>query len=119
LKRRAISRVSSTCELVLADGHDVALHHQDVRGLQDRVREQCHRRALELQVLHLLLQRGDALRPRHADQRHEQPEQLEHLRHQRLQVDGRLLRIDADSEVVKHALPDVAADLVEVVRPRR
>ena len=100
--------------LVLADGHDVATHHEDVRGLQHRIREQRHRCGLQLQVAYLLLERGDALRPRHADERHEEPEQLQHLRHERLQVDRGLLRVDADGEVVQHALADVRSDLVEI-----
>ncbi len=44
--------------------------------------------------------------------------QLQHLRHERLEVDGRLLGVDSHAEVIEHSFVDVVPDLLEVAGAR-
>jgi len=54
----------------------------------------------------------------HRDQHREVEEELGDLGDERLEVDRRPLRVDADGEVVGHQLADVLPDLLEVRDPR-
>src|SRR5207245_5758758 len=105
--------------LVAADRHEVALHHEDVGGLEDRIAEESVRRQRQIVVAHLFLERRNPLRPRNGNEHREIEEELGHFGDARLQVDRGPLRIDPEGEVVDDELADVLPDLLEVRDPRR
>ena len=118
LKRRATSRVISTCDdLVLADRHVARPVDQDVGRLQQRVAEEAvGREVAVLQLLDLVLVGRHALQPAERRAHREQREQLGVLGQAALDEDRRALRVEARGEPVDHHLVDVLLD--DLARPR-
>ena len=100
--------------LIAAHRDEVALDHEDVGGLQDRVPQEAVRGDREVVVAHLVLEGRDPLGARNGDEHREIKEELGDLGDQRLEVDRAPLWIDPDREIVGHELADVLADLFEV-----
>ena len=100
--------------VVLAHRNDVALDAEDVGGLEHGVAEQ--------PVGHLVLpggaghvlEAGHPLEPRHRDEVLEQRVELADLGDRRLEVEGRLLRVDAGRQLVEDHVAGVGTDLVDV-----
>ncbi len=72
--------------------------------MQDRVAKQ-RKRHFHIGVSGHLLERGQALQPRHGDQTLEQPSQLMNLRNRGLEIEDRLVRLDSGAEGVEHQPP--------------
>ena len=100
--------------LVLADGHQLGVDGEDVRGLQDRIGEQADVGGDALGELVLVADRF--FHQRHRADAGEQPGQLGDLGHGLLQVDAGLRRVQAEGQVVDDDLADAGAQGGRVAR---
>jgi hypothetical protein len=123
LKRRATSRVSSTCDdWSSPTGTYGRLVDQDVGRLQQRVAEEAvGREVAVLELLHLVLVGRHALEPAERRAHRQQREQLGVLGQAALDEDGRVVGVDAGGEPVDHHVVDVLLDdaALFVVRRQR
>ena len=84
--------------LVLPDGDEIAVKHQDVGRLQNRIREQSmHRRQA---LFDLILKAGTPLQKSHRRYTGQNPCQFRHFRYIRLPPEDRLFRVQAQSQIV-------------------
>ena len=104
-----LARQLDVRHLVLADRHVRGLVDEDVRGLQHRVTEVPvrDRVLVEMEVADLLLEGGDALEPRLADQHREQQVKLGVLLHLGLDEDDAALGVQTGAQPVEHHIVDV------------
>ena len=121
LKRRATSRVSSTCDdWSSPDRHVSGLVDQDVGGLQQRVAEEAvGREVAVLQLVDLVLVGRHPLEPAERRAHRQQREQLGVLGQAALDEDGRVVGVDAGGEPVDHHVVDVVLDDVALLVVRR
>ena len=92
--------------------------HEDVGGLQDGVAEQVVGHLLHAGGGGHVLDRGQLLQAFDCDHAAEDEVHFVDLVHGRLEVEGCLLRVDADRQVVEHDVARVLADLGDVLLGR-
>ena len=100
-------------ELVLSDRHPHALDDDDVRALQNWIREQAQVHVLRMLLGHLL-EGGSTLDPAERGHHRQQEVELCDLRHLGLLIDDAPRRIDADSQQVRGQIEHLVLDLVPV-----
>ena len=96
--------------VVLAHRHQVGARHEDVGRLQHRVTEQVVGDLVHAGGGGHILDRGQLLQPLDRHQAADQQLQLVDLVHGRLQVEGHLVRVDADGQVIHDDRPGVVGD---------
>jgi len=102
-------------DLVIAYRHEARVVDGDVGGLEQRIPEKADRRQIFiLQVLLLLFVGRDPLEPRHRDDHRQQQIELGVLRHERLDEERALLRIETGGDPVGHVLVRVGRQLGSV-----
>ena len=109
-----LARHLDVAVVVLADRDDVALDAEDVGGLEHGVAEQAVGHLVLAGAAGHVLEAGDALEPGDGDEVLEERVELGDLGDRRLQVERRVLRVDAGRELVEDHRPGVGADLVDV-----
>ena len=110
-----LARQLEVRHLILPDRHVARVVHRDVGRLQQRISEEPDRReVLVLDVLLLLLVGRDALEPRHRHDHRQQQIQFGVLRHQRLDEERALLRVEPGADPVGDVLVRVGGQLARV-----
>ena len=102
--------------LVVADRDDVGLIEQDVGGHQNGVGEQADVRRIGPVARRLVLELRHPARLAEAGDRREDPGELRVRAHVRLDVQGRLRRLDAGGDVLRGRPASLLAELRGVVR---
>ncbi len=109
---RNLARQLDVTLVVLAHRHQVGARHENIRRLQDRIAEQVVRDLVHAGRGGHVLDRRQLLQALDRNQAAEQQLQLVDLVHRRLKVEGDLVRVDTDGQVVEH---DDACDLGDVL----
>jgi hypothetical protein len=102
-----VARHLDVLHLVLAHRDDVRAVDEDVRRHQHRVGEQADARGEA--AGELVLVRVGPLQQAHAGHGGQDPRQLGHLRHVRLAEEDRLVRVEAEGQVIQGHVADVVA----------
>jgi hypothetical protein len=106
--------------VILAHRHQVGPRHENVGGLKHRVAEQAEGQLLlvDIGVAGHVLDAGQAGQARHGDQHLEDQVELVNLLDRRLDIEGNLLGIDTDGQMIEHQVADVLRDLGDIVAGR-
>ena len=116
MKRRATSRVSSTCATwSWPYRHKIRLVHQNVRRLQQRISQKpIGAQVFSAQVLLLLLIRRHALQPAQRRNHAQQQMQLRMLRHMALHKQRADLRIEPRAQPVQRHLQRILRHIARI-----